>query len=52
MLIRETPTTDLSTLQAMTGRGHDAEMFIREDHTGSVVLGDDQISVSIRRSTF
>ena len=43
MLIRETPTTDLSTLQAMTGRGHDAEMFIREDHTGSVVLGDDQM---------
>jgi hypothetical protein len=43
MLIRETPTTDPSTLQAMTGRSHDAEIFIREDHTGSVVVGDDRL---------
>ena len=42
MLIRESPITDATLLERTSG-GHGAEIFIREDRTGSVILGGDDM---------
>ncbi len=43
MLIRESPANNAATLQAMSGGRSDAEIFVREDGIGSVLLGADDM---------